>query len=142
MATFSDSFEPPQGKAMEKRSELDRLAELVALRAQRKLGAKAGLRVVGLGNLHKHVPTAPPAGYLDPVTRAGMVARIRDLSRMYWLQWLVRQEAPDVGLMIEALDDDRLVALLEKMERGRECRVDGIAFDDAGLVRDQRTLAP
>jgi hypothetical protein len=137
MATFFVSFAQHQGKAMEKHRELDRLAELVALRAQRKLGAKAGLRVVGLANLHRHVPSAPPPGYLDPITRLSMVARIRDLSRMYWLAWLVRQEAPDVGLTIEALDDDRLSALLEKMERARECRVEGIGFDEAGLVRSQ-----
>lgn len=72
---------------------------------------------------------------IDPVTRLGMVARIRDLSRMYWLQWLIRQEAPDVGLVLEALDDDRLIDLLDKMERARECRAEGIGFDEAGLVR-------
>lgn len=78
---------------------------------------------------------------IDPVTRLGMVARIRDLSRMYWLQWLIRQEAPDVGLVLEALDDDRLIDLLDKMERARECRAEGIGFDEAGLVRTPSAFA-
>lgn len=88
------------------------------------------LRLVGRDDL-----TDKPPG-LDPQTRDVIYRRIRDLSRMYWLAWLVRQETATTGGVIECLEDEDLTALLEKMERARECRVEGVSFDDAGLVRE------
>lgn len=90
---------------------------------------KPKLRLVSRDDL---IRTPEPG--IDPVTRDAIYARIRDLSRMYWLAWLVRQET--AGVPLECLDDDALSSLLKKMEHARECRVEGIGFDDAGLVRE------
>jgi hypothetical protein len=116
---------------------LERLASLAAERAKRELGAKAAMRVVTPENLRFVVPAAPEPGYLDGPTRDAYFSQIRDRARMYWLQWIVRQECHHHGRTLEELDDDQLIVLARKMEQAWQCRVEGIAFDEVpGLVRD------
>lgn len=120
---------------MDEHQALDRLAELLAQRAQRKMGKVSKLRLVGRGNLRSVVPSAPAPWVMDAVSRDGIYSRIRDLAKMYSLAWLVRQETLHAGGAVECLDEGALIALHEKMERARQCRVDGIGFDEVGLVK-------
>lgn len=122
---------------MEQQERIEREAELLAKIVRRKLGNRPLLRLVSAGNLQREVPEAPKPGHLDAASRDLHYRIIRDLARMYWLAWLVRQETEHVGGAMECLSDDELLGLRGKMERARECRVEGIAFDDAGLIRHQ-----
>lgn len=113
---------------MSDKSKLEALARMVAAELD-GAPAKPKLRVIGRADF----PAAVRG--VDAITRDSIYARIRDLSRMYWLAWLVRQETMHVQGLMERLDDDALQSLLEKMEKARECREEGIGFSEAGLVR-------
>lgn len=106
---------------------LRQMVERIALRAGVETGSRR-LRLVG-----QDETAGEPA--MTALQRDTLYARIRDLGNLYWLVWLIRQETRHVHGVLECLTDDELVALAEKMERGRECRVEGIPFDDADLVR-------
>jgi hypothetical protein len=110
---------------MEEQDSMRYLALQVAQRVGVRAGRKRRLSAVG---------DAPLPG-MTALQRDVLYSRITDLARMYWLAWLVRQETRHVEGVVECLTDDELNALMIKMERGREARIEGIAFDDVGLVR-------
>lgn len=118
--------------------EMDELTRLIAMRTRRKLGEKAHLRLVNTRNLRNVIPAAPKPGCLDAVTRDVIYSRIRDLARVYGLGLLVRQETAHRSSRIECLEDAELLDLLNRMERGRECVMEGTPIDEAGLVRRAR----
>ena len=91
--------------------------------------ARPKLQLVSRADLSRSSPG------MDAATRDLHYSRIRDISRLYRLQWLVRQECSSVHAVIESLDDDALIRLHATMERARECFADGVGLDEAGLVR-------
>ncbi len=92
--------------------------------------ARPKLRLVRAEDLPEPVSTRR-----DLVSRACRLERIRWLQRTYQLQFLVNQAAfGRDGL--ECLSDDELVELHRKLERARECVVEGISLEDADLIEN------
>ena len=104
--------------------ELAQLSQLLDARAGVGRKAPPKLRLV--------VPPTPKL--LDPISRDAHLRRVQHLKRAYNLDWLVDQETFDVA-SVSCLEDCDLIRLLTYMERARECILDGVSFDDAGLVR-------
>lgn len=102
---------------------LEALAEVIANTVKGVTPAKPLLRVV----------CTPTPTLFDSITRDCMYKRIRWLRDAYHLQFLIDQ-ATFNRPNIESLEDADLSQLLRDMERARECAVDGISYDDAGLV--------
>lgn len=59
---------------------------------------------------------------------------IRDIARLHGLSWLVRRETAAVNGVVERLQDTELIALHNKLLRAQECILDGVGFDEAGLL--------
>lgn len=91
--------------------------------------ARPKLRIVGSDE-------PPPPD--EAIIRDCRHSRIKWLAKAYDLQWLVDQHC--VGNRPDMLSFAALEALHRDMERARECVAEGIAFDDAGLVKHMGAL--
>lgn len=105
--------------------QIQEMAQAVAA----AIGVKTGKRLRRL-----KVVDETPEG-MTALQRDVIYSRIRDLGNLYHLMWLVRQETMHVLGVVECLSDEELTALLSKVERGVEARMDGVAFEEVGLVR-------
>lgn len=74
---------------------------------------------------------------MDAIQREAHYRRIRYLASAYKLQWLVDQATWNVA-NLEDLSDEDLIELHRDMDRARECPVDDVSYEDAGLVRNKR----
>ena len=83
------------------------------------------------------IETQQNAYVVDPRRRDAVRSRIKDISRLYNLEWLIRQETIQWHRGINSLPDEDLIDLLSRIEQARECIVEGVSFDDAGLIRDR-----
>lgn len=93
--------------------------------ARNEPASRPVLSFVGSGEIEIR-PTRPP--------RDAMLRRIRDLRRMFRLGWLVRQETFSAGGLND-LDDEAIAQLLHRMERAKDCPVEDVSYEDAGLLR-------
>jgi len=122
--------------------EMDKLAQLIALRAQRKMGVKPKLTAVGSAKpanpQASMAPGARPAIRMDVVLRESHCRMIRHFLRRWGapIQLLIDQAC--FGYMgIEHLPDDDLIQLHKDLERAEDCMRDGVSFEDAGLLRSR-----
>ena len=122
--------------------EMDKLAQLIALRAQRKMGVKPKLTAVGSAKPAEPegvpVASAKPAMRMDVVLRESHYRMIRHFLRRWGapMQLLIDQAC--FGYMgIEQIPDDDLIQLHKDLERAEDCMRDGVSFEDAGLLRSR-----
>ena len=80
------------------------------------------------------VRAEPERQWLQPFERDMRYQLIRDIARLHGLQWLIRKETAHVDGIIEHLTDPALVGLHATMRRAQQCILEGIGFDDAGLL--------
>ncbi|QIO88852.1 hypothetical protein G9274_002537 [Stenotrophomonas rhizophila] len=122
--------------------EMDKLAQLIALRAQRKMGVKPSLQLVGDA---KPAEAPSPTAMLEAAqTRMDVLVRESHcrMIRHFRRRWgTPMQEIIDdacFGLAgIEQLDDQGLLQLHMDLERAQDCMRDGVSFEDAGLLKSR-----
>lgn len=110
----------------------ERLRELAEKMAAVMEGerAKPKLRLIDLP------PRPVREDCMDPLMRESHYRRIRYLAGAYRLQWLVDQATFGVA-NIEDLTDEELIKLHHDMDRARECPVEDVSYEEAGLVRSR-----
>lgn len=79
---------------------------------------------------------APKTTLFDGITRLSIMDRVRTIARSYKDTRIVLEQATFDVPGLDFLQDEDLIALHRDMERARECLVDGIPFDEAGLIRN------
>lgn len=84
--------------------------------------------------MRREVPTAPTPGHLPVFEREIRCQLVRDTARIYGLKWLLLRETAHVDGIMERLDDDGLIALHSTMQKAESCILEGVGFDDAGLL--------
>lgn len=108
------------------RDKVRALAQMIEASLDKQEAARPALRVV------RDEP--PERKWLQPFERDMRYQLIRDIARLHGLQWLIRKETEHVDGIIEQLDDADLTGLHATMRRAQECILEGIGFDDAGLM--------
>ncbi|MEN5285553.1 hypothetical protein ABE494_06340 [Stenotrophomonas lactitubi] len=122
--------------------EMDKLAQLIALRAQRKMGVKPKLTAVASAKPAEPRP-APvletwPAVRMDVVLRESHCRMIHHFHRRWGAPMKLLIDQACFGFMgIEQLPDDDLIQLHKDLERAEDCMRDGVSFEDAGLLRSR-----
>lgn len=119
---------------MEQQERIEQEADLLAKIVRRKLGAKPSLKLVNARNVRREIPTAPLPGVLQPFERDMRYQLIRDIARIHGIGWFLRKETVHVDCIIERLDDEGLVRLHDRMQKAQGCILEGVGFDDAGLM--------
>ncbi|HHA2409613.1 TPA: hypothetical protein ACOFCD_000860 [Stenotrophomonas maltophilia] len=127
--------------------EMDKLAQLIALRAQRKMGEKPKLTLVGSVEPAEAPVASPaasdavltrPAMRMDVVLRESHYRMIRHFQRRWGASMQLLIDQACFGYMgIEQLPDDDLIQLHKDLERAEDCMRDGVSFEDAGLLRSR-----
>jgi len=114
---------------MSEKGKLEALAKMIAAQLE-SAPKKPKLRLIDL-------PERKPRDVgMDAISREMHYRRIRYLAGAYRLQWLVDQ-ACFACANIEDLGDAELIELHADMEKARECPIEDVSFEDAGLVRSR-----
>lgn len=106
------------------REEAQELAAIIHARSGQGRVSRPKFRVI----------EKPRPSLLDSLSREAHIRRILWLRKRYGLTWLLEQACFNAANVYE-LDDAAVIALLQRMEKARECIADGISFEDAGLVQ-------
>lgn len=111
-------------------TRFEELAQRLAARTQELRGARAPIPSLSI------VPTEPAR--MDYLHRESHCRMIRHIRRRWGMPMQQIIDHACFGLAgIEQLPDDDLIQLHKDLERAQECMMDGVSFEDAGLLRSR-----